>query len=110
MLKNKARLRSFWRAEFLEASLSDLLDKLASEAYLENLSPTRFAERSGFYLAVLNAIHPFRDGNSRTQRESFVRAGCVRVTKSGGHPSRALRWSQPQSLQRRLGSLLPWLW
>ena len=31
-----------------------------------------FASRGAYYLGELNAIHPFREGNGRTQRE-FIR-------------------------------------
>lgn len=62
----------FCRAESLMMSLASLLHQLASEAYLARLPPAQFAERAGFYLGELNAIHPFRDGNGRTQRE-FIR-------------------------------------
>lgn len=62
----------FCRAELLMTSLRALLDQLAGERYLMNLSPDEFSERAGYYLGELNAIHPFRDGNGRTQRE-FIR-------------------------------------
>ncbi len=68
----------FCRAEFLMNSLASLLDQLASEAYLANLPATSFAERAAFYLRELNAIHPFRDGNGRTQRE-FIRQVGLRA-------------------------------
>ena len=31
-----------------------------------------FAKRLAYYLAEINALHPFREGNGRTQRE-FIR-------------------------------------
>lgn len=62
----------FCRAELLMKSLIALLDQLAGERFLMNLSPGAFSERAGYYLGELNAIHPFRDGNGRTQRE-FIR-------------------------------------
>ena len=39
---------------------------------MANGDPAKFANRAAYYLGELNAIHPFRDGNGRTQRE-FVR-------------------------------------
>jgi cell filamentation protein len=33
------------------------------------LSPADFSARAAYYLAELNALHPFREGNGRTQRE-----------------------------------------
>jgi cell filamentation protein len=62
----------FGAAAFVEASLQDLLRRLRSENHLRGLEPQVFARRAGFYLGEINAIHPFRDGNGRAQRE-FLR-------------------------------------
>jgi len=34
-----------------------------------------FARRAGFFLSEINAVHPFRQGNGRTQRESIGELG-----------------------------------
>jgi cell filamentation protein len=64
----------FWfcRHEFMEQTLSELFERLSSENELRNTTPNQFAPRAAFYLGELNAIHPFRDGNGRVQRE-FIR-------------------------------------
>ena len=56
----------------MEQSLEDTLAKLAAEHYLKGLNADAFASRAAYYLGELNAIHPFREGNGRTQRE-FIR-------------------------------------
>jgi cell filamentation protein len=63
---------SFARADFIEPSLNDLFRKLAKESYLRGLNQLAFIERSAFFLGEINAVHPFREGNGRTQRE-FMR-------------------------------------
>lgn len=64
----------FWfcRHEFIEQSLGDLLQKLAGEKQLTGTTPKEFGPRAGYYMSELNAIHPFREGNGRAQRE-FIR-------------------------------------
>jgi fido (protein-threonine AMPylation protein) len=42
---------------------------LAEENYLKGLDASTFSARAAFYLGGLNALHPFRDGNGRAQRE-----------------------------------------
>lgn len=59
--------------QFLLPSLETLFKKLASEDHLRDLTPDQFSERARHYLGELNAIHPFREGNGRTQRE-FIRS------------------------------------
>jgi cell filamentation protein len=62
----------FAQVLFLEKNLADLLDMLAAENRLKNLDASRYPLRAAYYLGELNAIHPFREGNGRTQRE-FIR-------------------------------------
>jgi cell filamentation protein len=62
----------FARPEFIEPSLNKVFDQLAREGRLKGLPADRWADRAAFYLGEINAIHPFREGNGRTNRE-FVR-------------------------------------
>lgn len=62
----------FCRVEFIRKSLTDLLEKLKDENYLRAPDLESFTRRAGYYLGELNAIHPFREGNGRVQRE-FIR-------------------------------------
>lgn len=43
--------------------------KLADEGYLTGLDTAAFSERAAYYLGEINALHPFREGNGRAQRE-----------------------------------------
>jgi len=62
----------FGVARFLETALQQSLEKLATESYLVDLNAATFADRAAYFLGDLNAAHPFREGNGRTQRE-FIR-------------------------------------
>ena len=62
----------FGAAAFIESALPGVFQGLPGENYLIGLERFAFAQRVGFYLGEINAIHPFRDGNGRTQRE-YVR-------------------------------------
>lgn len=59
-------------AAFVEPALDAILRKLSAEKRLKGTDAESFARRAGFYLGEINAIHPFREGNGRTQRE-FIR-------------------------------------
>jgi len=63
---------SFARADFVEPALNDIFRKLAFEKHLRGLDSPTFTQRAAFFLGEINAAHPFREGNGRTQRE-FVR-------------------------------------
>ncbi len=58
----------FCAAEFIEPYSEELFGKLKSEDYLHGLKHDEFAARMAFYIAEINALHPFREGNGRTQR------------------------------------------
>jgi cell filamentation protein len=62
----------FGSAGFIEGALRDVFQKLFQESHLRELDRKAFSHRAGFYLGEINAAHPFREGNGRTQRE-FIR-------------------------------------
>jgi len=72
---------SFPPPQYLLPSLETLFTALKNESHLQGLDPDTFAQRAAHYLGEINAIHPFREGNGRTQRE-FIRTLALRA----GHP------------------------
>ena len=62
----------FCDANFIEKELNKLFLKLKSENYLKDCTEDNIASKTAYYLGEINAIHPFREGNGRTQRE-FIR-------------------------------------
>jgi hypothetical protein len=54
------------------SSLDNLTKQLKAQGQLIRLAADDFAIRARYYLCEVNAIHPFREGNGRTQQE-FVR-------------------------------------
>jgi len=71
---------------FLQKNLDEIFAKLASEGHLQSLAAAAFADRAAVYLGALNTLHPFREGNGRTQRE-FIRE----LALEAGH---ILDWSR----------------
>ncbi|WP_374020548.1 Fic family protein [Paenibacillus thiaminolyticus] len=62
----------FANVSFLVSQSDQLLEELRNENLLKNLPFERFIEKLAHYLTELNVLHPFREGNGRTQRE-FIR-------------------------------------
>ncbi len=58
--------------EYIEKELEKLLDKLKQENDLIGLEKSTLAKKLAYYLSELNVLHPFREGNGRTNRE-FIR-------------------------------------
>ena len=56
----------------IESEAHRIFSELKSEKYLKDLNAGSFSKRLAYYLAEINALHPFREGNGRTQRE-FIR-------------------------------------
>lgn len=68
-----AKSNMFCRVIFLENQLNHIFSQLRKENYLQGINDaTEMGRRLGYYLAEINAVHPFREGNGRTQRE-FIR-------------------------------------
>lgn len=51
------------------SAAAPIFQRLLEEKYLDGLGPAAFSERAAHYLGELNALHPFREGNGRAQRE-----------------------------------------
>jgi cell filamentation protein len=71
---------AFCYPENLDRELGRLFVDLAKQKNLSRLDPNAFAEGAAHFLAELNAIHPFREGNGRTQLSFLAaladQAGC----------------------------------
>ena len=53
----------------IESAAEPIFRQLAQEHHLSGLGPDAFSERAAYYLGEMNALHPFREGNGRAQRE-----------------------------------------
>jgi cell filamentation protein len=71
----------YCRPEFIDEQLSSLSRKLEREDYLTGLDADTFADRLADRWGELSAIHPYRDGNTRSQ-SSYVSA----IAERAGHP------------------------
>ncbi len=58
---------TFCYPEHIRGELDRLFQQLKLRDYLCGLSPDEFAAGAAWFLATLNAIHAFREGNGRTQ-------------------------------------------
>lgn len=57
----------FCYPEYIDAKLDRVFTELGDADRLENMTAASFASHVGHFLAELNAVHPFREGNGRTQ-------------------------------------------
>jgi len=63
---------TFCYPENIPAQMRALFAALKAENCFSGLDPESFSTRSAHFLAELNAIHPFREGNGRTQLAFFT--------------------------------------
>ena len=67
-----AKGNMFCSVRFLEAQAEEIFGKLRKDRFLEGLERGNFVKKIAYYFAEINALHPFREGNGRSQRE-FIR-------------------------------------
>lgn len=59
----------FCLVQFIELQFSSIYEQLRKENFLKDISEhEEMTQRLAYYLSEVNAIHPFREGNGRTQR------------------------------------------
>lgn len=71
----------FGPPQFVDQAMEKRFALLGRENDLKGLSAEQFAGRAAEHLCEINAIHPFREGNGRTQRAFLVVLG-----EQAGHP------------------------
>lgn len=71
----------FCYPENIASEMDKLFGQLKRQRFLRNLSRRDFATQAAHFLAELNAIHPFRDGNGRAQL-----AFTTLLADRAGHP------------------------
>ena len=67
-----AKGNMFCRAMFLENQADVVFSEIRNNGYLESLPYDQFVKRLAYHFSEINALHPFREGNGRSQRE-FIR-------------------------------------
>lgn len=61
----------FCLPQYIETSGVDIVRALRGENFLRDLDREPFVARLAYYLGEVSAVHPFREGNGRTQRAFF---------------------------------------
>ncbi len=84
-------------SENVPTALDEAFTKLKAEGNLQGLDSARFAIRLAFYYSELDAIHPFREGNSRT-----LRAFTSDLAQAAGHRLEWARVGQTTEDRQRL--------
>ncbi len=82
----------FCYPEHIDTEMAKLFRQLQTDDFLRGLSPAEFARRAAHLLAELNAIHPFREGNGRTQLTYLTL-----LAAHAGHPL-ALERMEPDAM------------
>ncbi|MBL0338802.1 MAG: Fic family protein [Rhodospirillaceae bacterium] len=59
---------NFTPSYLIDHKIESLFSRLEKDNFLKNLKPKEFADKASEFFTELNQIHPFREGNGRTQR------------------------------------------
>ena len=95
-----AKGNMFCYPEYIRPMADEIFTKLVSEKHLKNLNRTDFIERTAFYMGEVNALHPFREGNGRTQRIFFTQ-----LAREAGFELNLSRMDKSQLLQADIASM-----
>ncbi|EJN08240.1 protein involved in cell division [Bradyrhizobium sp. YR681] len=82
--------------ESIHREMSNLFRTLAAQKHLKGATPDEFVMKAAHFLAELNAIHPFREGNGRTQL-TFL----ILLAQTAGH-SLAMEHLDPDRIMRAM--------
>ncbi len=68
-----AKGNMFCNVMFIESQAEEIFRKLRAEDFHSGMEQQEFSHKLAYYFSEINALHPFREGNGRSQRE-FARA------------------------------------
>jgi cell filamentation protein len=85
---------AFCYPEHIEREVKKLFSRMKSRLFFRGLSAGQFAREAAEFLSELNAIHPFREGNGRTQL-TFL----TLLADQAGHPLDLEKLNANQFLQ-----------
>jgi cell filamentation protein len=89
----------FCYPEYIESEMNSLFEKLGQQLLGEQLQRAEYAKRASLFLAELNAIHPFREGNGRAQL-----AYLTLLSAQVGHPLRQDGFEPKKFLEAMIAS------
>jgi cell filamentation protein len=90
---------TFCYPENIDREMRRVFADLVKQRHLRGLDAPAFAKKAAQFLAELNAIHPFREGNGRTQL-SFLTI----LSERAGHPLRLERLNPAAMLDATINS------
>ncbi|WP_199701744.1 Fic/DOC family protein [Jiangella rhizosphaerae] len=92
-----AKTDPFCLPRYIESYAAGVFGSMAAENHLRGLPRAKFVDRLAHYFAEVNAIHPFREGNGRTQRAFFHQ-----LCRDVGHP---IDWSGLRAAENEHASI-----
>jgi len=89
----------FQARQFIPVGMADIHKRLVAANFLSGLSKERFADKAGEIIGDVNYVHPFREGNGRTQLE-YLR----QLADRAGHEFSAAKLDPAQWLRASLSA------
>lgn len=94
-----AKANWFLPAERIEMGMADVHQRLANSNFLKGTTSADFAEKSSEIIADINHVHPFHEGNGRTQLQYFEQ-----LAAQAGHPIELNRLNRDQWIEGSIQS------
>ncbi len=91
----------FCYPEHIDAEISKVFAALEKEHYLIDLDQDAFSHRAAHYIAEINAIHPFREGNGRVQLSYLIL-----LAYNAGHPMDLKKLDESKVIQAMIDSFV----
>lgn len=95
-----AKSMPFCRHDAIESESRRVFGRIAKDSYLVGLTREQFVAKLAEHWGEVNALHPFREGNTRTQRVFFQQLAYV-----AGWPIDWTRIDYPEFIQARYENL-----
>lgn len=84
----------FCLSQYINPASKEIFQNLKEDNFLRELNRTDFVNKVASYMSDINQLHPFREGNGRTQRMFFAQ-----LVKEAGYELNFERWDNNERMQ-----------
>jgi cell filamentation protein len=91
--------QQFQFRQYIQTGMADVHRRLVRSGFLSGLPPAEFAAQAAVIVGDINYIHPFREGNGRTQLQYLKQ-----LAGRAGHTLDLTRFAGPQWLAASISS------
>ena len=94
-----SKSHQFMFRQYIASGMHDVHKRIKQQHYFQGMKPNQFAKEAGTIIGDVNYVHPFREGNGRTQLQYLEQ-----LADKAGHPIDLMRLNPKEWIQASINA------